>query len=208
MLNPEIREQLRSQGFSMDGTFGGAAPVDKDRMANMHRIKLAHRSETVPLADDFEPGQPELWHKVEPETLLCRPGGAQAAYPSSSSASTGCTGTSNGSSPGKKLYLTLAPYIRLCRSPEAWFPRIAEACREKLSALTTTGKDQWSVKAADVACCGNPAHSHCLPGLLPLSGPSFVLLLSDASLMAIPCLISSSIITEVLPLTPACRFPC
>jgi len=64
MLNPTIREQLRAQGFSIDGSFAGASPVDRGRMENMQRIKKAHRSETVPLADDFEPGFPDLWEKV------------------------------------------------------------------------------------------------------------------------------------------------
>mmetsp|Transcript_40092 Transcript_40092/g.71958 ORF Transcript_40092/g.71958 Transcript_40092/m.71958 type:complete len:477 (-) Transcript_40092:82-1512(-) len=65
MLNPAIREQLRAQGFSIDGSgFGRAAPSDGVREAGMQRIRKAHRSETVPLADDFEPGFPELWHKV------------------------------------------------------------------------------------------------------------------------------------------------
>eukprot|EP00873_Tetraselmis_striata_P029079 jgi/Tetstr1/449343/TSEL_003856.t1 len=66
MLNPAIREQLRAQGFSIDGgSFAGGMPADGGRAAGMQRIRRAHRSETVPLADDFEPGFPELWHQVD-----------------------------------------------------------------------------------------------------------------------------------------------
>jgi len=65
MLNPAVREQLRAEGFSIDGSPGsGRAAALAQREANMKLILEAHKNQSTPLADDFEPGRPELWHEV------------------------------------------------------------------------------------------------------------------------------------------------
>ena len=161
MLNPTIREQLRAQGFSIDGSFAGASPVDRGRMENMQRIRKAHRSETVPLADNFEPGFPDLWEKVASPYLHSQ----DSETPQSSGR------LDVGNTAFSPLYLSISYLLALApdRYWEAWFLGLVGAFTARHCALTKKGSAQWSVPWLDlelecpVSKAGCPVHCQIWP---------------------------------------------